>query len=210
MNLGRSPETDLPIYGPETRVLFGAEEIRNAIPTMEEDSFVRAVMLEVPKLMGNNLVDVLTRTDIHLSHIARLCGATVIEHTWGLFDAGDEEHEDVEFYRGNRPATLGLKEKQMLVAKVPIINNVVQLEPDSQDKQQIDKGLKHESFIPRIFKMEDFKQSTFVRGSLRSRPEELFLVDIDLFWYQPVFNKDKYNTIVHKLRTREMDMRKWR
>jgi hypothetical protein len=194
----RNASPDLPIYGPDTQVLFSGE-IFDA-QDLEQDSFARAIRVEAPRLMGNNLLRILNKADRHLERIARTCGAQLLEHTWGLYDASNEPADDVVYQRGNRPESLGIPDDHIVVAKVPVIRSVRRLTSSNNPISEVIKNKTEEYYDKKeLFKLDDLEYSQFVTGSVKppfglkgDSAASLFLVDLDVLWYRSVLDWESF------------------
>ncbi len=178
---------DLPIYGPDTPVVYHAQ--LSLIHETPGNDLVRHTGI---KALGfTSLADILRETDTEAERLAELCGAKLIEHSWGLYDYPEEEAvhvSDLEI-----PNVTDFPDGYLLVAKVELIEPTpTTVLSRAQLNAQIDVGRKeYKAIKPRkpilfdIRSLDDFAFGTArreLKGHQESEPAPtpvLHLTDIE-------------------------------
>lgn len=109
---------DIPVLPPATEVVFGIGEPH--IKEAQGSHLVRAARIETPRKLGK-LPEVLARTDEELQEVSQLCGATVLEHGWGLYPVTRQGSLNYHQYSPKHGDRLGIPPDHILVARVPVL-----------------------------------------------------------------------------------------
>lgn len=163
MNLG----LELPIFDDlELPQALTKAEIRNA-SNLETDRFIRRIRC-VPFTGALSLKETLRRTSETLEDAAEMCGATVIDHSWGLLSLDAMN----TYYRGACIDSYGI------VANVEVIRQLTH--PTDIQESEIDNGLyRYSKETGHSFRWLDRGIHQFSRGESAISGSGLFLIDID-------------------------------
>ena len=131
--------------------IYSSDEIvvpKGGIPAFikqnpEANTFLRAVMAFLPRSLydvpaSDRLGKLLKKIDEELELLARLCGANVLYHQWGLWDMG--KHRD-DFAATWPPQKLQLPDNHAIVANVPVIRDIEPVISLSTESKHILLGL---------------------------------------------------------------------
>lgn len=182
----RYADIDLPVYGKDVDIIC-RDKISDIETVAKSDTFVRAVQLQAPDSMGRNLTEILRRTDEDLAEIARLCGARILEHSWGLHrtdqSVSDVAHviQDSVFIQKDHPA---LPKNHIIVAEVPLLQNVTAASRHApiSTTRQINKGLaKYYTAHQDDHVLWDMHPGQFMIHE--DDDEKITLVDIEPSWH---------------------------
>lgn len=122
---------ELPVYPPGTQVLdtAGLRALESPdSPVCRDGKVLRGVHINVD-LNGSgqsaeDLPFILERTDEELERVARLCGAEVVPHSWGLLHDPARSYPD---HRPRRTAAELVPEDHIVVAEVDVIKGALSL-----------------------------------------------------------------------------------
>lgn len=176
MALARNIGLELPVYGPETRIAWGKNQVRTA-EQRREDTFVRRMRFRAPE--SSSLKEALSTADDTYDAIALFAGAKVVKHTWGLFKApGSQQYFKCQPGE-HKPL---LPDDYILVAEVDIIRGIRGL--TGQQKKQLNGSidLYDRSVSDQIWADAHPSQFTHGYGPGRAQPG-IWLVDIE-----PIFD----------------------
>ena len=152
----------LPVYHHDTLVApKGGMEA--AVADTRSPRLVRAVMPFVPKSIAelkeqDRIGELLRRTEEEFSIIAKLCGSTVLDHSFGLWRPAQSRT-----YRDSWPSSkLCLPEDHILVAEVDVIKNAHVVAYGTAAYDQIREGLDAYGDLDRDLSIYDADYSQFI------------------------------------------------
>lgn len=112
---------ELPMYGPETKVVSTKPGLREAAKGPDE-TIVRRVRLGTT-LGGITLEETLKIADSGFAAVASKCGAQVVPHAWGLYRVGAQDNQYDELH-DSHPL---LPPDHILVAEVDVIRSLTKV-----------------------------------------------------------------------------------
>ncbi|HUP26743.1 MAG TPA: hypothetical protein VM124_03820 [Candidatus Limnocylindrales bacterium] len=113
-----STRFELPVYEPETKVVYTKPGLREAAKGPDE-TMVRRVRLGTT-LSDMSLKEMLEVADNGFTAVASKCGAQVVPHSWGLYRVGAEDNRYDELH-DSHPL---LPPDHILVAEVDVIRSL--------------------------------------------------------------------------------------
>ncbi len=181
---------NLPIVDPDTTVLSNAnvfpESIEEETAASGAKTFYRTVRVNLGAGSQPETVDALVaRTDEELTAVAALCGAKVVEHTWGLYRTPGAQ-------RVRRYGAIALPQGCQLVAEVELIRGEAMAlynRVDPEASELVRAGIRsYYADGKGSYQLSDFQDAghprlnQFMLGVSAERPEagsQAWLVDID-------------------------------
>ncbi len=140
------PDLELPLFGPETQVVYGAEGLLQA-GQQQPDSIVRHTRLSAHG--AGSLAEALLAADMAFKFVASHCGAVVLPHTWGLYKTSTTDMYPAHYdYICKNPPTRLIPENYLLVAEVPVVRDTFGSTP-KQNKKIYDAWNRHRRLSPK-------------------------------------------------------------
>ncbi len=194
---------ELPVYNEETKPWVSTQELYNqhySDATSTDSKVVRLAQLklkdvEFSPLADCSLIEILQKTDEELERFAKLCGASVVEHEWGLYNDG-AFCENTRANNQPEPSKLRalVPEGYMLVAEVAVIRDIGVRADDYGDnevfpsvmKSAIEEGVKEYNKDRQVYRLDDmlhlgqFAVGMPIGASTGNR--QAWLVDIEPRW----------------------------
>lgn len=183
---------DLPVFEPEARPVTNRnlEYAAEAASIAEDPTFVRAVSLRVENIKHERVAKLLRHTDEELERVAALCGARVIEHTWGLAEIGDDRSGEYAQYTNlDWWIKRQLPKNHILAARVTALKDARKLkyEPSLRAYERVSTGVDAYYGVQTGYILADFKKAKvsgeqFVTGISpveNTDDRDLWVVDIE-------------------------------
>lgn len=173
----------LPVY-PISEVAWGSKAIKAKAREPEAQDFIRGV--RVDPWVTFNLNILLKTADRVFEEVARACGATVVDHVWGLAQtplALRYRYYNDDAYYSHRSLPLGMS----LVAQVALAPNITNLHNLSDERYATlssrinDAVHTHRQESSYVWTDGHPDQFMAVTAPDAAQPEELILTDIEPF-----------------------------
>lgn len=176
----RYGEVDLPIFEPSEGIVYHGELLGIAANRRDAQKVVRFTGLHARGY--TKLRDVLEEADRQFEQIAGFCGATVVDHTWGLYKYSPDEKK----YLGAISAgnIRDFPDGYFLVAEVEVIEPEKSAERRQAHSYRVKAGLDQYRRASSALKVHDVSSiMDFAIGTSRVRPtfrpSSLWLTDIE-------------------------------